>query len=281
MKERRSNVRLFLLWAGQGIRLALRTPQAVFFVIAFPLLLLCLFSALNSGADGFVTIDGGRVAFAQFFTPSIASFATLTSCFTGLVIGLATERDAGMLKRIRSSPLRTGVYVAARIVDRLMLAFVAAVVLFAVGVLGFGVHVYPSLLPAALVTFLIGATSFCALGMALGAIVPNADTAIPIVNVIALPMMILSGVFSPIAEAPSWLQNLAAVFPLSHMIRAFEGTFSPFTGGLGFAWGHLLVLTCWGLVGAVIAVRRFRWEPAPAGVGGWRGRRAGRAPAGA
>jgi hypothetical protein len=70
MKERNWNVRLFLLWVGQGFRLALRTPQAVFFVIAFPLLLLCLFSALNSGADGFVTIGGGRVAFAQFFTPS-------------------------------------------------------------------------------------------------------------------------------------------------------------------------------------------------------------------
>src|SRR5215831_7048711 len=118
MIERRSNLKLFARWTAQQMRQTLRTPQAVFFTIVFPLLLLSLFSALISGAGAMVTIDGGKVAFAQFFTPSIASFATLTSSFTGIVIGLAMERDAGVLKRVRSSPLRTPVFIAARIADR-------------------------------------------------------------------------------------------------------------------------------------------------------------------
>jgi ABC-2 type transport system permease protein len=265
MNQRRSNFGLFQQWTGQLIRQTFRTPQAVFFTIVFPLLLLSLFSALITGKDGTVTIDGGKVAFAQFFTPSIASFATLTSCFTGLVIGLALERDAGVLKRIRSTPLQTPVFIAARIGNQLALAFAAAVVLFSVGVLAFGVDVFSRLLPAALVTFVIGAISFCAIGMALGAIVPNANSAMPIVNIVVLPMMLLSGVFSPIAEAPNWLQNVAAALPLSHMVRALGDCFNPHTTGLGFAWIHLAVLAGWGAAGALFAVRRFRWEPSRAG----------------
>jgi ABC-2 type transport system permease protein len=156
------------------------------------------------------------------------------------------------------------------------LALAAAVALFTVGVLAFGVQVYPRLLPAALVTFLAGAAAFCALGMAFGAIVPNADSATPLVNIVVLPMMVLSGVFSPVAESPAWLQHLAAVFPLTHMIRALGGTFSPHATGLGFAWGHLAVLAGWAIAGTLVAVRRFRWEPSPAGVGGPRRWRRGR-----
>jgi ABC-2 type transport system permease protein len=267
MTNHRSDLRLFRLWTGQQLRLVLRTPQAIFFTIVFPLLLLTLFSALISGKDGMVRVDGGKVAFAQFFTPSIASFATLTSCFTAIVVSMAMERDAGILKRIRSTPLRTPVFIAARIADKLVLAFAAAVVLFSVGVLAFGVHLYPRLLPAALATLLIGAASFAALGMALGAVVPNANSAVPIVNLVVLPMMVLSGVFSPLSEAPAWLRTVADVFPLSHLVRALGGTFSPYTAGWGFAWSDLGMLLAWGAVGALVAVTRFRWEPSPAGVG--------------
>jgi ABC-2 type transport system permease protein len=273
MTDRRSDLELLRLWAAEQLRLTLRTPQAIFFTIGFPLVLLTLFSALLQGPDGVVTVAGGKVAFAQFFTPSIAAFATLTSCFTAITVGLAMERDAGILKRVRSTPLPTPVFIAARVVDKLVLALVATVVLFSVGVLAFGVHLYPRLLPAAVVTFLAGAVSFCALGMALGAVVPTASSAVPIVNLVVLPMMVLSGVFSPLEQAPAWLQHVADAFPLSHLVRALGGAFSPYTAGWGFAWSDLGVLLVWGAAGALVAVWRFRWEPAPAGSGRRGGRR--------
>jgi ABC-2 type transport system permease protein len=276
MTRRRSNLDLLGLWAAEQLRLTLRNPQAIFFTIVFPLMLLTLFSALLHGPDGMVTVAGGRVAFAQFFTPSIAAFATLTSCFTAITVGLAMERDAGILKRVRSTPLPTPVFIAARVVDKLMLALAAAVVLFSVGVLAFGVDVHPRQLPAAIVTFLVGAVSFCALGMALGAVLPTASSAVPIVNLVVLPLMVLSGVFSPPDQAPAWLQNVANVFPLSHLVRALGGAFSPHSGGWAFAWADLGILLAWGAAGALVAVWRFRWEPAPARTGrrGGRPRRA-------
>jgi ABC-2 type transport system permease protein len=269
-----SNARLFLTWTAQLVRQTLRNPQATFFTIVFPLLLLVLFSAPNGSAT--VTVDGARIAFAQFFTPSIATLATMTSCFTGVVVGLAMERDAGILKRLRGTPLRPAVYVAARITDRVIWALIAVVVLFSVGVLAFGVELYPMLLPAAFVTFVVGAMVFCAMGMAIGTLVPNETTAIPIVNLIVLPMLFVSGVFSPLTDAPTWLRDLAGFLPLRHMVVAFGGTFSPSTAGFGFDWGDLGVLLAWGVVAALIAVRRFRWEPSHAGnARRWRRRREG------
>jgi ABC-2 type transport system permease protein len=275
MTRRLTNARLFMMWTAQHVRQTLRNPQATFFTIVFPLLLLVLFSAPNHAAK--VAIDGGEIAFAQFFTPSIATFATMTSCLTGLVVGLAMERDAGILKRLRGTPLRPAIYVAARIADRLIWAAVAVVILFSVSILAFGVHLYPRLMPAAVATFAVGAASFCALGMAVGTLVPNGTTAIPIVNLIVLPMLVVSGVFSPLTGAPAWLRDIADVLPLRHMVRAFGGAFSPQTPGWGFAWGDLGVLLAWGAVGTLIAVRRFRWEPAQAGAGRTRIRRRGTA----
>jgi ABC-2 type transport system permease protein len=267
MRRRLSNVRLFMMWTAQHVRQTLRNPQATFFTIVFPLLLLVLFSAPNHSSK--VAIDGGEIAFAQFFTPSIATFATMTSCLTGLVVGLAMERDAGILKRLRGTPLRPSIYVAARITDRLIWAGAAVVVMFSVGMLAFGVHLYPRLIPAAVATFVVGAAAFCALGMAIGTLVPNGQTAVPIVNLIVLPMLFASGVFSPLTGAPTWLRDVANILPLRHMVQAFGGAFSPYTAGWGFAWGDLAALLAWGAAGTLIAVRRFRWEPSQA-TAGWK-----------
>lgn len=95
----------------------------------------------------------------------------------------------------------------------------------------------------------------------------------PIVNLVVLPMMVLSGVFSPLEQAPAWLRNVADVFPLSHLVRALGGTFSPHSVGWGFAWADLGILLAWGAAGALVAVWRFRWEPAPVGIRRRGGRR--------
>ena len=61
------------------------------------------------------------------------------------------------------------------------------------------------------------------------------------------------------------MTSLAHFFPLSHLVDAFYGTFNPHTTGSGFAWGDLAVLAVWTLVGARVAVRRFRWDPVAPG----------------
>jgi len=259
--RRRSILSLFGLWTAQQIRQLLRNREASFFTVVFPLLFLVLFAGLNRG--GKVEVPGGRVAFAQYFTPSIATFAVVTSCFTSLVISVALERDQLILKRVRSTPLPPAVYIGSRIAATVALATATAVVLFGVGVLAFGVHVYARMLPAAIVTFLLGTATFAALGMAVSSLVPNGDSAPAMANIVALPMTFISGVFFPMAGAPGWLVKIANVLPLIHLVNAFGRPFNPYTQGSGFAVHELVPLAIWGIAAAVFAVRTFRWEPAP------------------
>ena len=259
--RRRSILSLFGLWTAQQIRQLLRNPQASFFSVVFPLLFLVLFAGLSGNRQ--VDVPGGKVAFAQFFTPAIATFAIVTSCFTGLVISVAIERDNLILKRVRSTPLRPTIYIGSRIAATVALAMATTVVLFGVGVLAFGVHLYPRTLPAAIVTFLLGTATFAALGMAVSSLVPNGDSAPAIANIVALPMTFISGVFFPMAGAPGWLVKSANLLPLIHLVNAFSRPFNPFTKGSGFDVHELVPLAIWGIASTVFAVRTFRWEPAP------------------
>jgi ABC-2 type transport system permease protein len=122
-----------------------------------------------------------------------------------------------------------------------------------------------------IVTFLVGSLSFAALGLAVTAVVPNADAAPPIVNAIVLPLLFLSGIFIPIGDnAPQWIKTVGAIFPVKHFADAMRagylgnvvaqsplGTFHPFV----FDWNDILVLAAWGLAGLILAARYFSWEP--------------------
>jgi ABC-2 type transport system permease protein len=259
--RRRSVLGLFGLWTVQQIRQLFRNPQASFFTVVFPLLFLVLFAGLSQGAQ--VPVPGGKVAFAQYFTPSIATFAILSSCFTGLLIAIAMERDQLVLKRVRSTPLRPGIYIASRVAATVVMGTLTTVVLFLVGIFAFGVHVYVRMLPAAIVSFVLGAATFAALAMAVSVLVPNGDAAPAISNAVALPMTFISGVFFPMQGAPTWLVKIADVLPMLHLVNAFDRAFDPFTRGSGFDVQELIPLAIWGLAAAVFAARRFRWEPAP------------------
>ena len=100
--SRRSDLRLAWLWFRGRLLLLARTPRVTFFTIVFPLILVVLFNALN---DSKVSILGGKVAFAQFFTPSMAIFSMTTATYTAVIFGVATARGQGVLKRVTGTPL--------------------------------------------------------------------------------------------------------------------------------------------------------------------------------
>jgi ABC-2 type transport system permease protein len=261
-------VRLFWLWVQAGMKTLLRTPRAAFFTLVFPMILLLLIDSTSSGS---VTAAGGKVDFAQYFTPSLAVLGLSFACYTGLVFSIPRAREQGILKRIRGTPLEPSIYLSALIAVALLSGLASVTLMVIVGVAAFGVHVYVHLLPAAIVTLVLGGLCLAALGIAVSSFVARADTAPVVANLTLLPLTFISGVFSPMHGAPGWVTSLAHFFPLSHLVDAFYGTFSPHTTGSGFAWGDLAVLALWTMVGARVAVRRFRWDPvAPGSRGGQR-----------
>jgi len=121
------------------------------------------------------------------------------------------------------------------------------------------------------VTFLVGSLTFAALALALTAAVPNADAAPPIVNASILPLLFLSGIFIPLGDdAPQWMVTVSEIFPIKHFADAMRAgylgntTISTPAGPLRvftFDWVDVLIIAAWGVVGLVLAVRFFSWEP--------------------
>jgi ABC-2 type transport system permease protein len=188
-------------------------------------------------------------------------FAAVSACYTNLAISVPITRDEGILKRVRGTPLPSTVYVAARIVSAVWMSLLASVLMVVVGVVLFHVEVIWRLLPAAVVTLLVGAASFCALGLAVASLVPNGESAPAIANFTWLPVAFISDIFFPLDSAPQWLKTLGDVFPVKHFANAMQADFTRFTASPGFFWRHLAVIVAWAVVAVVVAVRNFKWEP--------------------
>jgi ABC-2 type transport system permease protein len=112
------------------------------------------------------------------------------------------------------------------------------------------------------VTVLLGAATFAALGMAAVALIPNAEAAPVVANVLILPLAFISGIWYPLTDAPRWLTDLAKVFPVERLAGALHVAFDPRNHGTAFSGHDLLVLGIWLLIGARLAMRFWRREMA-------------------
>ena len=234
-----------------------RNPASAFFTFAFPLMFLVIFTALLG--HGQVRVGGHLVNQSTYYVAAMASFAVVTACYNNISIGLTFQRDAGVLKRTNGTPLPAVAYLGARVLHALLVA----VLLVAITVT-FGKIFYQAEIPTGatltrfLVMLVVGAASFCALGFAITAVIPNADAAAPIVNATILPLLFLSGIFIPLGDnAPAWISWTARIFPVKHFADGLQAGFL----GTPFHWTDVLVVGAWGLLGLVAAVRFFSWEP--------------------
>jgi ABC-2 type transport system permease protein len=246
-------------WVAGRIRMTARNPRALVFTFAFPLILIVLFSALNGNAK--VDAYGEHIRFAQFYTPAIAIFSLVAACYTSLVLGIATARDQGLLKRVRGTPLPMGIYLGSWVTGAMATGIGAILLLFLVAIPAFGVDVYARTLPAAIVTLLLGAACLASLGVAVASLVKSADQAMPVAQLTFLPISFISGIWFPLDGAPDWLIHVAHFFPLYHIVNAFGSCFVPGSSGSAFNGSDLLAIAIWTVVGLFVAVRRFRWEP--------------------
>ncbi len=105
---------------------------------------------------------------------------------------------------------------------------------------------------------LVGSATFCALGLAVTAVIPNADAAPAIVNAIILPLEFLSGIFIAFGDnTPAWILWVARVFPIRHFALGMQAGFL----GTPFSWTDVLIVAAWGVAGLLLAIRFFSWEP--------------------
>jgi ABC-2 type transport system permease protein len=235
-----------------------RNPAAAFFTFAFPLMFLVIFTALF-GNDT-VTVAGREISTSTFYVSAIATFSIITATYTNLAISISFTRDAGVLKRIRGSPLPSWAFMSGRILHAILVAMLLVAIVVTFGALFYEAEVPARTLPAFLATIAIGAGAFSALGLALTSVIPNADASPAIVNASILPLLFLSGVFIPIQDPNAWYVTVSKAFPIYHFAEAMNSAYFSATGS-GFEGGNLLVMGGWGVAGLLLAVLFFSWEP--------------------
>ncbi len=229
-----------------------RSREAAFFIFLFPLLLFVLLGSVYSGK-----YQGVPVAWAVL--AGLISYGCANTAFAGLAIQLVLRRESGILKRLRSTPLPPATYLAALLASTLVVFGLQTVALFLLGRSFYGTP-FPPDIGSFVVTIVIGAAVFAALGTATASVIRSAEGASAVVNFILLPMAFLSGAFGPTKGYPAVLRAIGDVLPLTYLVKLVDAVYLHGHG----VWTQpeaLLILLGWGLAGLVFTIFKFRWEP--------------------
>jgi ABC-2 type transport system permease protein len=132
------------------------------------------------------------------------------------------------------------------------------IILIAVGLLVFRAHTHGSWLLAAL-AILVGIACFVSIGFLITGFARTSEAARGISAALTFPMMFLSGVFIPLSQLPTTLQNAVHILPLTYLTDALHHVLND-GDGMSAIWVDLLVLAAWAIACFAIAARRFRWE---------------------
>jgi len=236
-----------------------RDPQSRFFTLALPVIFLVLLTSLFGNHTAHV--NGHAIKNSTYYVPGICTLAIISAAFVNLVITITAQRESGVLKRRRSTPVPAWVLIASRALTAAIIAIVLVVLIVAIGRVGYGVHLPGATIPALVLGVVIGAACFCCLSFALASFIRNEDSAQPVVQATMLPLYFISGVFIPKNQLSSTLKDIASVFPVSHLDNTLFKAFDPATKGAGIAAKDLLILAIWGIGGLLIALWRFSWSP--------------------
>jgi ABC-2 type transport system permease protein len=237
---------------------SLRNRRVVFLSIALPVLLLVVLTGLYGDSPNVEAI-GREVSAERAFVPGIMALAVLTSSFMTLLMTVTGQRQAGVLKRRRATPVPAIVLILGRTLTATAISIAAVSVMLVIADAAYDIAPPAGFELPMLLGVVVGSVCFACCGYALAGLVTSPESAGPIVQVVLLPLQLISGVYFPTDGLPDWLQTVASVFPLVHVTQALQHGMLP---DPSIAWGDLGVMALWAVGAAAVAVRTFRWLPA-------------------
>ncbi len=245
-------------------RAFLRDPQALFFSVGLPLLYVVIFVSLfgNEQIDFAYESQPGPLKAHTLMLAGFVSIGVISATFFNLAATLVGQRENGILKRFRGTPLPTWGLIAGRVGTSIVLGITVAAALLALGRVAYGIPVPLAGLPALLLVLLLASAAFCCLGFAFTLVVGRASAAVPLGTGVTLALYFLSGNFLVIEERPLVLRVIGAAFPVKHLNDALLTPLNPNASGSRIEWVDLLVIIVWGLAALLVALRWFRWTAA-------------------
>jgi ABC-2 type transport system permease protein len=247
--------------AGVELKEFFRQRESVVFTLMFPVILLLVFGAV-------LDYDlGSGVSFTQYFMAGVIAAGILGASLQNMAINIATERSDGTLKGLAGTPMPKAAYFVGKVVQVFAVTVAIIVVLLVIGTVFYGIDL-PS--GTGWVTFAwvaaLGSAACTLLGIAVSSLARNGRSASATVTPVALVLQFISGVFFQFSQVPTWLQTVAAVFPLKWMAQGLRSVFLPDALAAAEPAGTwelgrvALVLGIWCVVGLALCVRTFRWQ---------------------
>ena len=235
-------------------KLFLREPVGAFFTLIFPLIYLFLYGAI-SGNEPTPMYGGQRTIDAAI--PSLTAVIISMAGLTSTTITMATYREKGILRRLRTTPVSPLVVLGAQVIVVFVMTGLGMLLLITAGKLVYHVRFEGN--PFSLLAgFVLSSLSFFGLGFLLAGSMPTVRTAWVAAMVLLYPMLFLSGAFFAVELLPASVQKVSAFMPLTYVVNLLRGMWT------GQPWGdHLLdvgVLAGMLLGGILVSAKTFRWE---------------------
>jgi len=240
-----------LVWIE--IKVFAREPMGAIGTVLIPVVAFMGLSQFTGGALASPRSGSGLHLNLPVFAAVLISINTVLS----LVTIISIYREAGILKRLRATPLRSYTILSAHVIVKLLLTAMTLALLLLVGK-----RYYPAGMHVRVIGFtialMIATVSILSIGFIIASIVPTARFAQPIGSAILYPMLGLSGLFFPISALPPTLHRVASVLPLTYAVSLLDGIWN------GDAWsahfGDVGALIIVFVVSTAISTRVFRWE---------------------
>jgi ABC-type multidrug transport system permease subunit len=207
-------------------------------------------------SDALVREAGAR--YIDFFIPGLVGLGIMSDTLWGLGFPIVEARRRKLTKLLTATPMRRSHYLMSYLIWRMVMLPIEVVVPIAFGALAFGVPVRGSLLDLAIVAVL-SAWCFAALGLLIAARPRTIEAVAGLVNIIQVPMWVLSGVFFSSQRFPAWLQPAIHVLPLTATIDALRANLLQ-GAALAALMPQMAVLGLWTVACFTLALRLFRWQ---------------------
>lgn len=238
------------------LKLFVRDPLTLVFTFAFPLILLFVMAGVfgNSTADRDEVV-WRNIGAIDFLVPAYVALVAAAVGIVSLPVHLTSYRERGIFRRFRASGVSVWTLIGAEVLVTLALAVVGAVLV--IGSMGL---VYSNREPGSaagvIAVFLLVTLLFAAIGILLGAVLPNPRAAQASGAVLFFVMLLLCGGGPPREVMSAPMRALADVLPLTHAVNILQDPW------LGFAWQWTSFLAVLGFLAAavVLAGRFFRWD---------------------
>jgi ABC-2 type transport system permease protein len=203
-------------------------------------------------------VSGKAERYVDWLFPGILGMNMMFSCLFGVGYVVLRYRKSGFLKRLHATPLTAFEFLSAQVLSRLTLIVVVTTILY-IGI-GAIIHFHSAGSTALLALLaILGALSMIALGLTIAARFSSEELVGGLLNVLTWPMMLLSGIWFSLEGSPRWVQWVAHVFPLTHLLEAARAVMLD-GAGLAQIAPNLLYLALTTLIFLAFGAWSFRWR---------------------